>query len=77
MLPHTPNVTRIRRLLKLSLETAEVKKLTDSSANEASPSWSPDGTRILFCSDRSGKWEIYMMKIDGTEVRQLTTTAGD
>jgi len=61
----------------IDLETAEVKKLTDSSANEASPAWSPDGTHILFCSDRSGEWEIYMMKVDGTEVRQLTTTAGD
>ena len=32
------------------------------------PSWSPDGTQILFTARR----EIYIMNIDGTDVRQLT-----
>jgi TolB protein len=36
------------------------------------PSWSPDGDRIAFCSNRSGDQEIFVMNVDGTQVRQLT-----
>ena len=60
----------------IDLKAEIVQKLTDGSANEIAPSWSPDGSRIVFSSDRSGKWEIHTMKADGTDVRQLTVTAG-
>jgi TolB protein len=39
------------------------------------PSWSPDGSRIAFMSDADGSYEIYTMKRDGSDVRQLTFTA--
>src|ERR1700694_5971689 len=32
-----------------------------------------DGSRILFRSERSGKSQIYVMKPDGSDVRQLTS----
>jgi TolB protein len=35
-------------------------------------SWSPDGTRILFQSDREGNSEIYTIKADGSDLRRLT-----
>lgn len=36
------------------------------------PSFSPDGTRIAFSSNRDGNNEIYVMNIDGSNVRRLT-----
>jgi TolB protein len=36
------------------------------------PSWFPDGKRIAFQSDRTGRWELWVMNADGTGVRQLT-----
>jgi TolB protein len=36
------------------------------------PSWSPDGTEIMFCSNRNGGNEVYVMNRDGGSVRQLT-----
>lgn len=36
------------------------------------PVWFPDGRRIAFQSDRTGQWEVYVMKVDGSEVKQLT-----
>jgi Tol biopolymer transport system component len=38
-----------------------------------SPRVSPDGSRILIVSDRSGTDQLYSMHVDGTDVKQLTS----
>jgi TolB protein len=34
--------------------------------NNVSPAWSPDGSRIAFLTDRTGRWEIWVMNADGS-----------
>src|SRR5439155_19470876 len=46
--------------------------LTNSSAADASPSWSPRGDKIAFERDQNGNWDIYAMNSDGTGQTQLT-----
>lgn len=41
------------------------------------PSPSPDGERVVFQSNRTGRWELYVMAADGSDVRQLTDRPGD
>lgn len=48
----------------------------DSSANDAWPSLSPDGKRIVFRSGRDGNFEIYIMGAEGGNVRRLTNDPG-
>ncbi|RQV94628.1 hypothetical protein EH221_07240 [bacterium] len=36
------------------------------------PTWSPDGTKIAFTSNLDGQNNIYIMKIDGSDLRQVT-----
>jgi Tol biopolymer transport system component len=51
-----------------------------TAANSGAPAFSPDGGTIAFASDRSGVsggFEIYTVKIDGTDETRLTTSAGD
>ncbi|MFW5878013.1 MAG: S41 family peptidase, partial [bacterium] len=44
--------------------------------HERSVEWSPDGKHIAFISDKSGEFEIYVQKQDGSEpARQLTKNA--
>jgi Tol biopolymer transport system component len=53
-------------------------RLTNSEGFDGYPSWSPDGDRIAFRSDRDGDPEIYLMDPDGNNVEQLThNTARD
>lgn len=30
------------------------------------PAWSPDGSQIAFLTDRTGRWEIWLMNVDGS-----------
>jgi Tol biopolymer transport system component len=48
----------------------------ESLAEDTSPAWSPDGTRIAFVSDRDGNPEIYVMNPQGTEATRLTHDPG-
>jgi Tol biopolymer transport system component len=45
-------------------------------AINGAPSWSPDGRRIAFASDRNGPFEVYVMNADGLDQQRLTRTKG-
>ena len=51
-------------------------RLTFDAANDTEPSWSPDGRRIAFVSDREGNDEIYVMDRDGSNLARLTHNRG-
>ncbi len=53
-----------------------LKRLTDAKGYDAEGSYSPDGKHIVFCSNRDGNLELYIMDADGKNVRQLTHASG-
>lgn len=55
-----------------NVDGTNITRMTSNSANDSQPKFSPDGTRIVFVSDRDGNKEIYVMNADGTAVIRLT-----
>ena len=47
-------------------------RLTSDSADDFSPAWSPDGSRIAFASDRDGNPDVYVINTDGSGITRLT-----
>jgi TolB protein len=43
-----------------------------SRSYNTSPAWSPKGDRLAYTSRIDGRFQIFTIKLDGTEVRQLT-----
>lgn len=39
---------------------------------DETPAWFRDGTRLAFQSTRTGRWEIWSVNVDGTDLRQVT-----
>ena len=66
----------------MDLETKRSVRLTNHIASDGQPSWSPDGARVLFVSDRdrdsySGRahYQIYVMARDGSDIRRVRESA--
>ncbi len=51
-------------------------QLTTHGGYDGSPSWSPDGQKIAFTSERSGNYDIWVMDADGGNKQQLTRHEG-
>ena len=63
-----------------NLAAEALRRLTDDSGWDFSPSFSPDGRHIAFMShrdERDGNWEIYVMGSDGSNPTRLTDDPSD
>ena len=52
-------------------------QLTSDPADDIQPRFSPDGQRIVFCSNRSGNWDVWVVNRNGTGLTQLTRDRTD
>src|SRR5690606_37626282 len=56
--------------------TGTGRPLTKTHAIDTSPSFSPDGKRIVFESDRSGTQQLYVVPIEGGEPTRISFGEG-
>ncbi|HJZ92237.1 MAG TPA: DPP IV N-terminal domain-containing protein [Gemmataceae bacterium] len=59
-------------IFESDLDGGHLKNLTNTKGYDAEGSYSADGKHIVFCSNRGGDLQLYVMDADGTNVRQLT-----
>jgi len=72
---HTPTFNN--QLYIMDADGTNVQKLTDTPFFDEDPTFSPDGSKIAFVSDRDGNYELYVMNIDGSELHNITRHAGN
>lgn len=58
-----------------NVDGSGVTRLTSDPAVDDQPIWSPDGQAIAFRSNRQGKYDIWVMNVDGTNQANLTYAA--
>jgi dipeptidyl aminopeptidase/acylaminoacyl peptidase len=74
------NSTRSNLWIANVADLKNPRRLTTSEKKDLHPRWSPDGTRIMFQSTRSGSMQLWAIDLTGGEARQLTqisTEAGN
>jgi uncharacterized protein YjdB len=53
------------------------RRLTSDSGDEGEPSWTPDGSRIVYTlTPKSKPPQLFSIKADGTDLRGLTSSSG-
>ncbi|MCX6628268.1 MAG: S41 family peptidase [Candidatus Solibacter sp.] len=65
------------RIFTIATEQGEARRVTDSAFHDRTPRWSPDGRKIAFFSDRSGRDEIWLSDERASAPRQLTNYEGE
>lgn len=61
-----------RRIPEATTGKAAPARVISSTYGDGCPQYSPDGKRIVFCSNRSGAVQIWVCEADGASPRQLT-----
>jgi len=60
----------------MNADGSDPTNLSNHPADDFRPQWSPDGSKIVFQSERTGDSDIYTMNADGSEKTNLTNTRG-
>jgi Tol biopolymer transport system component len=63
-------------LYVLDLQSGRLRRLTDDVHKDRVSSWSPDSGKIYFYSTRSGRYQIWSLNPDGSELTQVTDVSG-
>jgi CSLREA domain-containing protein len=66
------NPERDSEIFTMNPDGTGVKQLTKNNLNDLFPSYSADGKKIVFQSDRTGNFEVFVMNADGTGQTNLT-----
>ena len=59
-------------IYSMDLRSRNTTRLTSGAAIDTAPSFAPDGSQIVFESDRGGRQQLYVMGAGGGEPRRIS-----
>jgi len=59
-------------IVLMRADGSETMRLMDDVPKDRNPTWAPDGNRVAFMSTRTGSWELWSARRDGSDLRQMT-----
>jgi serine/threonine protein kinase len=68
----TYTIGRVEDLCLISSDGLRLRRLTHDAFRNREPTFTADGKRIVFYSDRGGDYAAYSIAVDGSDVRPLT-----
>jgi TolB protein len=63
-------------IVSVDLTSRATRRLTESGSIDVSPCYSPDGSQIVFNSDRGGDQQLYVMGAAGGAARRISYGSG-
>lgn len=64
-----------RQIWLMNSDGSNLRQLTSGLADSGNPAWLPDGSQIVFASNRTGNFDIYLVSADGSgQPQNLTQT---
>ncbi len=65
-----------RDIFLLNVEDGSVARLTQCRSEDLSPVWSPNGSHVLFISDRNGTYNAYVYSLEDSTSTQISDVLG-
>jgi Tol biopolymer transport system component len=64
----------------MNADGSDQRQITDLGAASFGPSWTPDGTKIIFSSNhhtdpKLGNFDLFLINPDGSGIEQVTTAS--
>ena len=75
--PGAPPGSNATEIYRMNADGTNQTRLTTNLTQDAFPAWSPDGSKILFRTNRDGNPNLYTMNPDGSAPTQLTSTPAE
>ena len=69
-------IERNRAVFTMKSSGDDVRAITSGGFFDHHVAASPDGRTIVFCSDRSGRTEVWSVSFDGSDLKQITDGGG-
>jgi len=66
------NAESSEKLFVVRTDGTGTRQLTEGASKDRGPRFAPDGSRIAFYSNRTGDYQIWTIKPDGSELQQVT-----
>ena len=68
---------RLEQIFVINIADRRITRVSRGDYYDFLPRWSPDGERIGFTSFRDGSNGVFSMRVDGSDVRDLSRTPGN